>query len=251
VLVHLGYGDDLGDALLWEALTDGSVETGSFEFELARADIHTLNAWVLQGRLDASVLSLATYPLVQDEYSLLVHGTALVSADGPVVVSRELLSLEQLRTTEVVVPATVTTGFVLLRMALGGEVRNRVVAHDEILDEVATGAADAGLIRHEGEPTLDDLGLTTSLDLTEWWLLETGLPLPLRAVVARREIAPALAEVLRGVLAAGSARVREVAGPGPAVWDDADEARQAVEELLRRAEAAGVYDRPVRVEFAG
>src|SRR5918912_871110 len=111
VLVQLGHGDDLGDALLWEALVDGSVDTGGFEFELARADIHTLNAWMLERRLDASVISLATYPLVQEDYSLLAHGAALVSEGGPVVVSREPLSYDQLRRAELAVPATVTTGF--------------------------------------------------------------------------------------------------------------------------------------------
>ena len=33
--------------------------------------------------------------------------------------------------------------------------------------------------------------------------------------------------------------------------DYGDEGRQAVAELLRRAEAAGVYEHPVRIEFVG
>jgi 1,4-dihydroxy-6-naphthoate synthase len=33
--------------------------------------------------------------------------------------------------------------------------------------------------------------------------------------------------------------------------DYGDEGRQAVEELLRRAEETGAYERPVRVEFVG
>ena len=33
--------------------------------------------------------------------------------------------------------------------------------------------------------------------------------------------------------------------------DYGDEGRQAVRELLRRAEGLGVYERPVRVEFVG
>jgi 1,4-dihydroxy-6-naphthoate synthase len=251
VLVRLGHGPDLGDALLWQGLADGSVDTDGFDFELVGADIHTLNAWALERRLDATSLSLATYPLVQDEYSLLAHGASLVSAEGPVVVSREQLSLERLSATEVAVPATVTTGFLLLRMALGGDVRHRVMPHDEILGAVATGWVDAGLVRPEGQPTLDDLGLATSLDLTEWWLLETGLPLPLRVLVARRELAGALATVLREAVDVGLARRRELAGAGTPVCDDADEARQAVEQLLRRAERAGAYAHPVRVELVG
>jgi len=33
--------------------------------------------------------------------------------------------------------------------------------------------------------------------------------------------------------------------------DYGDEGRQAVTELLRRAEATGAYDEPVRIEFVG
>ena len=59
---------------------------------------------------------------------------------------------------------------------------------DEILDEVASGRADAGLLIHEGQLTYEDDGLQKVVDLGEWWLLETGLPLPLG--VERRPARP-------------------------------------------------------------
>jgi 1,4-dihydroxy-6-naphthoate synthase len=103
-------------------------------------------------------MSLATYPLVQDTYILLPHGASLGSGYGPIVVAQEGLSLEELRETEIVVPGKLTTAFLVLKMALGGEFESRVLPFDQILPEVASGAAKAGLLIHEGQLTYLDEG---------------------------------------------------------------------------------------------
>ena len=58
-----------------------------------------------------------------------------------------------------------------------------------------------GLLIHEGQLTFSDHGLVKLLDLGQWWLLETGFPLPLGVNVARRYIGDdrlaELSEVLR------------------------------------------------------
>ena len=69
-----------------------------------------------------------------------------------------------------------------------GELRFRELPFEQIPDEVTSGRADAGLLIHEGQLTFSDFGLVKLLDLGEWWLLETGLPLPLGVNVARRDI---------------------------------------------------------------
>ena len=76
----------------------------------------------------------------------------------------------------------------MLKLALGGEFAHRVLPFDEIQPEVAAGRARAGLLIHEGQLTYRDEGLEKCLDLGEWWLLETGLPLPLGVNTVRRDI---------------------------------------------------------------
>ena len=138
---------------------------------------------------------------------------------------------------------------------------------DRILDEVKSGRAPAGLLIHEGQLTYEDEGLVKVLDLGEWWLLETGLPLPLGVNVARRDVPrlPELSAVLRESIGAGLANRQEAMAyalgfardlaPDTAdrfiamyvnelTCDYGDEGRQAVEELLRRAEETGTYDSP-------
>lgn len=257
--------------MVW-GLASGRVDARGFEFELVPEDIQVLNEWALEGRLEVTALSLAAYPLVQDDYALLPHGASIGSGYGPIVVAREELTLEQLREAEIAVPGKLTTAFLVLGMALGRSFRHRSVPFDRILGEVKSGRVDAGLLIHEGQLTYAAEGLVKVLDLGEWWLLDTGLPLPLGVNAVKRNL-PRLAElsrVLRDSIEAGLANRdeatayalrfardldAETAGEfidmyvNDLTCDYGDEGRQAVEELLRRAEATGVYKQPVRVDF--
>jgi len=272
--VRIGHSADPDDAFMVWALASGRVHPRGFEFELVPEDIQVLNEWALDGRLEVTALSLATYPLVQDRYALLPHGASIGSGYGPIVVARERMSPGDLRNLEIAVPGTLTTAFLVLGMVLGRAFAHRALPFDRILEEVKSGRADAGLLIHEGQLTYADEGLVKVLDLGEWWLLETGLPLPLGVNVARRDVERLddLSAVLRDSITAGLDNrdeaiayalgfARELS-PDDAdrfiemyvnelTCDYGDEGRQAVEELLRRAEATGAYERPVRIEFVG
>ena len=273
MLIRVGFSADPDDAFMFWGLASGTVDPRGFEFEPVIEDIQTLNEWSLEGRLEVTATSLATYPLVQDRYLLLPHGGSMGSGYGPIVVARERLSLDQLRTTEILVPGKLTTAFLVLKMALG-DFDCRVLPFDEILPAVARGEAPAGLLIHEGQLTYLDSGLEKCLDLGEWWLLETGLPLPLGVNLVRRDLGDdavrEVSAILRESIDAGLAHREEALeyalgfGRGMSsehgdrfigmyvnelTQDYGDEGRLAVRELLSRAEAAGAYDAPVRVEF--
>src|SRR5215210_2516562 len=204
--IRLGHGPDPDDAFMFWALAAGAIDTRGFEFEHVLQDIQTLSEWALEGRLETSAMSLASYPLVQDRYAILPHGASMGSGYGPVVVGRRAFSPDELRATEIVVPGVMTTAFLTLRLYLG-DFSYRMLPFDSILDEVVDGRAEAGLLIHEGQLTYSSLGLEKSVDLGEWWLEETGLPLPLGINVARRDLGDEtlhdLSEVLRESIAAG------------------------------------------------
>jgi 5,8-dihydroxy-2-naphthoate synthase len=271
--IRVGHSNDPDDAFMVWGLASGRVEPRGFEFEWVPADIQTLNEWALEGRLEVTALSLATYPLVQEHYALLPHGASFGAGYGPVVVSRKPLTLAELARTDIAVPGRLTTAFLVLRMALG-DFAYRERPFEEILDDVRDGRADAGLVIHEGQLTYEAAGLAKSLDLGEWWLLETGLPLPLGVNALRRDVprGRVLADVLRRSIdsalehreeaiayALGFARGldAETADRFVSMYvneltcDYGDEGRQAVAELLQRAAALGVYDQAPRVEFVG
>jgi 1,4-dihydroxy-6-naphthoate synthase len=275
VLIRLGHSPDPDDAFMFWGLASGEVDPRRFEFEHVLQDIQTLNEWALEGRLEVTAISLAAYPLVQERYVLLPHGASMGSGYGPIVVAREGMSLSELREVEIAVPGRLTTAFVVLRMCLG-EFRFREVPFDRIMDEVRSGRADAGLLIHEGQLTYEAEGLKKIVDLGEWWLLETGLPLPLGANAARRDLGAdnlfELSDVLRESIQTGLDNREEAMehalqfGRGldeeladrfvgmyvnELTCDYGEEGRQAVRELLHRAEALGTYEQPVRVDFVG
>ena len=167
-----------------------------------------------------------------------------------------------------------TTAFLALRLYLGAEFRFREVPFDQIMEEVESGRADAGLLIHEGQLTYGDHGLKRILDLGDWWLIETGLPLPLGINVARRDIGDEklkeLSDVLAESIEAGLDNRSEALeyamqfgrGLDPALTDRfvgmyvnrltqeyGDEGRQAVEELLARASREGAITQAVNIEF--
>src|SRR5437868_11287140 len=200
LLIRLGHSPDPDDAFMFWGLASGEVDPRRFEFEHVLRDIQTLNEWALEGKLEVTAISLAAYPLVQERYVLLPHGASMGSGYGPIGVSQQELSTADLRDVEIAVPGELTTAFLVLRLCLGS-FRYREVPFDQILDEVREGRADAGLLIHEGQLTYESAGLKKVVDLGEWWLLETGLPLPLGGNVARRDVGVGtlfeLSEVLR------------------------------------------------------
>jgi 1,4-dihydroxy-6-naphthoate synthase len=273
VRIRVGHSPDPDDAFMFWALTTDLVDTRGFVFEQVLADIQTLNQWARAGRLEVTALSLAAYPFVQEDYALLPHGASIGSGYGPVLVGRTQLPLDEVTTTEIVVPGALTTAFLVLRLVLG-DFAFREVPFEQIPDEVMSGRSDAGLLIHEGQLTFSDFGLVKLLDLGEWWLLETGLPLPLGVNVARRDIGEArlrdLSQVLRDAIRCGLEHRVEALdyalqfgrGIDAAVADRfvemyvndltqdyGDEGRKAVSELLRRGEAIGAFPQPVELDF--
>jgi 1,4-dihydroxy-6-naphthoate synthase len=271
--IRLGHSPDPDDAFMFWALAAGEVDARGFEFEHVLRDIQTLNEWALEGKLEVTAISLHSYPFVQERYILLPHGASMGAGYGPIVVAREQLSDDDLRRVEIAVPGRMTTAFLGLRLRLG-EFAWREVPFDEIMDEVVSGQAEAGLLIHEGQLTYAAAGLQKVVDLGEWWLAETGLPLPLGVNVARRDLGAEALRELSAVLAdsirAGldnRERALEYALQFGRGLDDAladrfvgmyvneltedygEEGRRAVRELLRRGEEIGAFNEPVKVEF--
>ena len=180
--------------MFW-ALEAGRVDTRGLEFEQVVSDIQTLNEWATEGRLEVTAISMGAYPYVADKYVLLPHGASMGFGYGPIVVAREPLAVDALRELEIVIPGRMTTAYLTLRLVLGPDIRVRELPFDEILDEVASGRADAGLVIHEGQLTYSASGLHKVLDVGEWWFAETGLPLPLGVNSARRDLGDRLPDV--------------------------------------------------------
>ncbi len=202
--IRIGHSADPDDAFMVWALGSGRVDLRGLELEPVAADIQTLNEWALEGLLEVTALSAGAYPAVADRYVLLPHGASFGEGYGPVVVARDDVDLREV---EIVTPGALTTAARVLRLALGDGIRTRDVPFDQVLGEVTSGRAEAGLLIHEGQLTYADHGLRKLLDLGEWWQAEVALPLPLGLVALRRDVERAddVSRVLREAIDAGLA----------------------------------------------
>jgi len=271
--ISVAHSPDSDDAFMFYGLATNKLETDGLKFEHTLKDIQSLNEAARNGVYDVTAISFHAYAYIADKYALLPHGASIGSGYGPIVVAREPKTLDQLRDVEIVVPGTMTTSFLVLRLVLDS-FEHRELAFDEIPEEVASGRAEAGLVIHESQLTFGDHGLVKVLDLGEWWLLETGLPLPLGVNVARRDLGQDvlcdLSQVLRDAIQCGldnRAEALEYAlqfgrGIDAAVADRfvsmyvneltqdyGDEGRKAVTELLRRGEKLGAFPQPVEIDW--
>lgn len=278
-LIRVGHSPDPDDAFMFHALANGMLDTPGYEFRHELVDIETLNRRALTGELELTAVSLHGYAYVADKYALCPCGASMGDRYGPLVVARQKMSVEELKTKVIAVPGTLTTAYLALRMCLGLDFQHVVVPFDEILTAVERGnyqgqSVDAGLIIHEGQLTYGDHKLHLVVDTGAWWFEETGLPLPLGANAIRRDLGPAvMREVNRLLLASirygldhrqealdyalrygrdlDRAQADKFVGMYVNDWtlDFGPRGREAVRELLARGHRACVIPTLVEPEF--
>jgi len=179
--VSLGISPCPNDTFVFSAWVHGRVPGPAVDVTFA--DIEECNTLAAGRGADVIKVSYAALPELLDDYALLPCGGALGHGVGPLVVARSGgLDLDGAR---IAVPGGRTTAYLLLRLwRKGFDVT--VMPFEQIMPAVRDGTADAGLVIHESRFTYPSYGLTCLQDLGDWWEAETGLPIPLGAIVARR-----------------------------------------------------------------
>ena len=186
--IRVAHSPDSDDAFMFWALARDRIDTGDITFVHELQDIETLNRRALKGELEVTAVSIHAYAYLADRYALLPHGASMGEGYGPRLVAREPMGRDDLKGVDVAIPGEMTSAYLALRMYMP-DFEPVTVPFDEIIDYVAAGHADAGLIIHEGQLTFGDAGLHLIVDLGEWWAAETGgLPLPLGGNVIRRDL---------------------------------------------------------------
>jgi 1,4-dihydroxy-6-naphthoate synthase len=172
---------------MFYALAHNKIDTGDLIFRHELQDIETLNRRALRGELEVTAVSIHALAHLLDKYALLPSGCSMGDRYGPMVVARKPLKTSDLQSTKIAIPGTMTTAYLALRLC-AGDFPYEVVPFDQIIEAVASGRFDAGLIIHEGQLTFQNQGLQLVVDLGVWWQEKTGLPLPLGGNVVRRDL---------------------------------------------------------------
>lgn len=272
--ITLGHSPDPDDAFMFYALATDQLETDGLSFKHIIEDIETLNHRAMNAELDVTAISIHTYAYVLDHYALMTSGASMGDNYGPLIIARQPLGVEEVKSKTIAIPGEMTTAALVLRLALG-DVQRIVIPFDKIMDAVESGEVEAGLLIHEGQLTYEGRGFHKVLDLGEWWMQETGLPLPLGGNAIKKSLGQEtihkVSELLRQSIEHGLAN-RQVAvrhsmkyGRGMEesltdtfvgmyvndyTIDYGERGRRAVELLLQKAHEAGMIPAPVELEFA-
>ena len=215
--ISLGYSPCPNDTFIFYAMIHGKIDTEDLQFKEILLDVETLNHKALKAELDVTKVSCRAFGNLRDNYALLRAGGALGRGCGPLVVTKHDYSMEELRNKRIAIPGKLTTAFLLLQLfdpafiraysntplhlyGLGypaptpttdpGPLTPVVIEmpFHKIMDAVTNEEVDAGLIIHESRFTYPSYGLKQIIDLGEWWEKETGLPVPLGGIIARRAL---------------------------------------------------------------
>lgn len=275
-IISLGYSPCPNDTFIFYGLVHRTIDTDGIVFHEILDDVETLNRKALDGALDMTKVSFHAYGHLRDKYYLLRSGGALGKGCGPLVVAREECTMDQLRGKKIAIPGALTTAFLLMQifdpLLKDGAV---TMPFDRIMDSVAAGEVDAGLIIHESRFTYQGRGLKKVLDLGQWWEEETGMLIPLGGILARKDLGAELVNKIDGMLKESikyayshkdetRSYIREHAQEldddvteqhiglyvNDYSLDVGDEGERAVLELLRRAESEGIIGKSAGPLFA-
>jgi len=191
---------------MFYALAKDLIPTHGFRFEHILQDIQTLNERATRGELDITAISLHAYAYVSERYALLPSGASMGDGYGPMLVAKQRFSRDEVARKRIAVPGTMTSAFLALQLWLGKgakEFNYVVVPFDRIFQTVRSGAAEVGLIIHEGQLTYQNEGLVVCEDLGAWWGKENdGLPLPLGGNVIHKKFPPDVRQTIARIVAA-------------------------------------------------
>ena len=277
-LIRVAHSPDSDDAFMFYALSEGKIDTGNLRYEHELSDIESLNQRALNGELEVTAVSIHAYAYLHRSYALLNSGSSMGDGYGPRLVSLAPPPDDPrsaIRGKRIAVPGKFTTAYLALKI-YQPDFTEVVVPFDQIENAVHGGEVDLGLLIHEGQLTYADDGLHLWADMGEWWLADTGLPLPLGGNVVRRDLgdavttqiardlkasivyglehrAPALAHAKQFNRGIGDERTDTFVGMYVNHWtvDYGPRGRQAVQALLDRAWEAQLIPEPVPVTFIG
>lgn len=186
--LSLGISPCPNDTFIFDAMLHGKIDTEGLAFDCRLEDVETLNRLGMTGALDITKMSYGAASRLIYHYRILDAGGALGKGVGPLFISKKFNAQTPLNPNDfsVAVPGMNTTAHLLFSLAFP-DFKNKVfMPFHEIENAVLNGVTDGGIIIHENRFTYMERGLNKLADLGDIWEMQTGLPIPLGGIMARR-----------------------------------------------------------------
>ncbi|HRH56657.1 MAG TPA: 1,4-dihydroxy-6-naphthoate synthase [Chitinophagales bacterium] len=177
------------DTFIFDALVHHKVDTEGLSFKLVFADVEQLNQAAFQQQFDITKLSYHAFAYASENYVLMRSGSALGNNCGPLLISKELLSDEEINESKICIPGKYTTANLLFSLKYPNALNKSYVLFSDIENKVLSGEFNAGVIIHENRFTYAQKGLKKIIDLGEYWEQKFNVPIPLGGIAIKRNIA--------------------------------------------------------------
>ena len=196
----LGFSPCPNDTFIFDAMIHGRIDTEGIEFDYFLADVEELNGKALNAEVDITKISFHAYCYVADNYIILDSGGALGFGAGPLLIGKHKFDVSQMASKKIAIPGKYTTANLLFSIAYP-ECRNKKeYLFSDIEDALINGDADVGLIIHETRFTYQKRGLIKIADMGEYWEKFANMPVPLGAIVIKRDIPEEIAQKVNRIL---------------------------------------------------
>lgn len=191
--LSLGFSPCPNDTFIFDAMVHGRIDTEGLEFDYFLTDVEELNKRALSSDVDITKISYHAYAYVAENYLILDSGSALGHRNGPLLISKRRIGIDELSKLRIAIPGKYTTANLLFSIAWPEIINKTEYVFSKIEDALLKDEVDAGLIIHETRFTYYKRGLHKLADMGEYWEGLTGLPIPLGAIVIKRDISDDIA----------------------------------------------------------
>lgn len=187
--IRIGHSPDPDDAFMFYGFASGQVKVPGHEIVHVLEDIQGLNERAAgPDPLEVTALSVHAFLELGGRYRFLEVGTSVGRGYGPRLVAREPKPLDALAGARIALPGAKTTATLVARGLLP-PFQEVQMGFLEVMDAVADGRVDAGVIIHEGQLTYARRGLVLLEDLGRLFAeRHGGLPLPLGVNCIRSDL---------------------------------------------------------------
>lgn len=198
--LSLGFSPCPNDTFIFDALVNGRIDTGDFEFNVVMDDVESLNKMARQGELDITKISFHAYAYVSSVYQILNAGAALGKGCGPLLISKDPIPANKIKYCVVGIPGRLTTANLLFSLAFPDAMTKKELLFSQIEQELLDDRIDAGVIIHENRFTYEQKGLHKIMDLGAFWEENFGVAVPLGGIAIKRSIPAGIAAQIDALL---------------------------------------------------
>lgn len=198
--ITLGFSSCPNDTYMFDALVHKKIDTEGFDFNYVISDVQELNRRAFVGDLQMTKLSYFAYSHVYQNYQILDSGSALGFANGPLFICKKGDGKKINASSRILIPGKETTANLLFSIAYPEFTNKTECLFSEIEPKIKSGEYDAGVIIHEDRFTYAERGFSLLCDLGTYWESQTKSPIPLGAIVVRRDVPDDVKKILSRLL---------------------------------------------------